>query len=147
MANDLDRLEELQRTDQGLAVVATTRPDGSVQASVVNCGILDHPVSGERVVAWASRSGTVKLANLRRAPRATVTLRRGWRWATVEGAVALVGPDDRLEGFADDALPGLHRAVFRAAGGSHDDWDEFDRTMVAEARAVVLVTPEKTYGQ
>ena len=33
-----------------------------------------------------------------------------------------------------------------AAGGTHEDWDEFDRVMAAEGRAVVLVTPTRSYS-
>jgi hypothetical protein len=33
--------------------------------------------------------------------------------------------------------------VFRAAGGSHDDWDEFDRVMAAERRVAVLIEPAR----
>jgi hypothetical protein len=40
-------------------------------------------------------------------------------------------------------LPELLRAVFRAAGGTHDDWDEYDRVMAAEGRVAVLVTPAR----
>ena len=32
------------------------------------------------------------------------------------------------------------------AGGTHDDWDAFDRAMADERRAVVLVTPHRIYG-
>jgi hypothetical protein len=40
----------------------------------------------------------------------------------------------------------LRREVFTAAGGTHDDWDEYDRVMAAEKRAVVLVTPTRIYS-
>ena len=46
MAADLDLVRRLGAADHGLAVIATTRADGSVQASVVNAGVLDHPVTG-----------------------------------------------------------------------------------------------------
>ncbi len=42
-----------------------------------------------------------------------------------------------------DRLPGLLRDVFAAAGGTHADWDEFDRVMAAERRAAVLVEPTR----
>jgi hypothetical protein len=35
------------------------------------------------------------------------------------------------------------RDVFSAAGGTHDDWDEYDRVVAADRRAAVLVTPER----
>jgi p-hydroxybenzoate 3-monooxygenase len=35
------------------------------------------------------------------------------------------------------------RAVFTGAGGTHDDWDEYDRVMAAERRTAILVTPDR----
>ena len=46
----------------------------------------------------------------------------------------------------DERLPLLLRDVFTAAGGTHDDWHEYDRVMAAERRVAVFVTPERTYG-
>jgi hypothetical protein len=40
----------------------------------------------------------------------------------------------------------LLREVFSAAGGTHDDWDEYDRAMREERRTVVLVTPTRVYS-
>ncbi|COW92629.1 hypothetical protein OVV29_29725 [Klebsiella pneumoniae] len=40
----------------------------------------------------------------------------------------------------------LLREVFTAAGGTHDDWDEYDRVMAQEQRAVVLITPTRIYS-
>ena len=37
------------------------------------------------------------------------------------------------------------RDIVRAAGGTHDDWDEYDRVMAEDRRAAVLVTPRRTY--
>ena len=131
--------------DHYLAVVATTRADGSVQASVVNAGVLNHPLSEEKVVGFVTY-GTAKLTNLRRHPRASVVFRSGWRWAAVEGACDLIGPDDPFPGFEATALPALVRSVFEAAGGTHNDWATFDRVMTEERRAVVLVRPERIYS-
>jgi PPOX class probable F420-dependent enzyme len=142
---DLNEVERVAAGDQHLAVIATSRSDGSVQASVVNAGMLAHPVSGQPVVAFVTY-GRAKLANLRRRPRATVVFRSGWQWAAVEGACDLIGPDDPFEGFQPEALADLLRDVFRAAGGTHSDWDEYDRVMRQERRAAVLVHPERIYS-
>ncbi len=61
----------------------------------------------------------------------------------VEGPVRLVGPDDVPAEFAVDRLPQLLRDVFTAAGGTHEDWAEYDRTMVAERRTAVLIDPAR----
>lgn len=51
-----------------LAVLVTTREDGRPAVSVVNAGVLPHPVTGAPTVALVSRGATAKLANLRRDP-------------------------------------------------------------------------------
>ena len=140
-------LEEFARLvdgDHGLVVVSTLRADGTIQSSVANAGVLPHPVTGAQVVGLVSRGDAHRLTNLRARPRATVVIRVGWQWAAAEGTVELAGPADPLPGLEPDALPGLLRAVFTAAGGTHDDWDTYDRVMAEERRTAVLVTPERT---
>lgn len=142
----LDDAVALATGEKGLAIVATVRADGTVQASLVNVGLLAHPVSGEAVLGFVTY-GKVKLANLRARPQLAITFRNGWRWATVEGRAELAGPDDPQPWLADaDQLRLLIREVYSAAGGTHDDWDEFDRVMVAERRTVVLVAPTRVYS-
>jgi PPOX class probable F420-dependent enzyme len=112
---------------------------------VVHVGVLPSPFDRRSNLAFVTY-GKVKLANLRARPQLTVTTRSGWRWCTVEGRAELVGPDDPREGVDSEALRLLLRAVFLAAGGSHDNWAEYDRTMVEQRRAAVLVTPTRVYG-
>src|SRR5215216_3660883 len=140
MAADLDLVRRLVAADHGLAVVATTRADGSVQASVVNAGVLDHPVGGEPVVGIVARGDALKVRLARRSGRAAVTFRAGWEWVTVEGSVSIIGSDDPAPGIE---LPPLLRAIFTAAGGTDEDWDEFDRVMAAEGRVALFVAPER----
>lgn len=144
-ATELDDVLHLAAQDHHLAVVATTRADGSVQSSVVNAGAIEHPLTGERVLAFVTY-GPAKLAHLRARPRATITFRAGWSWGAVEGTASIAGSDDPLPGIDAERLRLLLRAVFTAAGGTHDDWDGYDRTMREQRRAVVLVTPERVYG-
>jgi PPOX class probable F420-dependent enzyme len=143
MAADLDLVRRLVTADHGLAVVATTRADGSVQSSLVNAGVLDHPVTGAPVVGVVVQGSARKARLLRRSGRASVTFHAGWEWVAVEGPVDLVGPDDPLPGFDGAELGRLLRDVFVAAGGSHDDWAEYDRVMAAERRLAVLVEPAR----
>ena len=142
----LEDFAALVPADHGLVTVATTRADGSVQATVVNVGVLAHPATGDSVVGLVARGGAAKLTNLRARPRATVTIRAGWQWVTVEGPVTLIGPDDPVAGVDAQRLAALYREVFTAAGGTHDDWPDYDDTMVRQRRAVVLVTPERIYS-
>jgi PPOX class probable F420-dependent enzyme len=136
----------LAADENGLAVVSTLRADGTIQASLVNAGALRHPVTGEQVLAFVTY-GKVKLANLRVRPQLAATFRRGWMWATVEGRAELAGPDDPQPWLTDsEQLRLLLREVFTAAGGTHDDWDEYDRVMAQQRRTVVLVTPDRVYS-
>ena len=146
MAFDVQRVRRFIDKDNGLAVVSTTRADGSVQASVVNAGVLDHPTTGAPVVGLVAQGGAAKLRHLRARPQATVTFRAGWEWVTVEGSAELAGPDDPMTGIDPELLRLLLRQIFQAAGGSHDDYDEYDRVMVAERRTAVLITPARVYG-
>jgi PPOX class probable F420-dependent enzyme len=139
----LEDFAKLAAQEQGLVVVALGRVDGSVQASVVNAGVLAHPEGGD-VVGLVAQGGSFKLRLLRRRPRATVTVRSGWQWVAVEGPVELAGPDDSHPSFSD--IPRLLRDVFTAAGGTHDDWAQYDRVMAEERRTAVLVRPERVYG-
>lgn len=136
---------ELAVGESGLAVVSTVRGDGTVQASLVNVGAVAHPESGEAILAFVTY-GKVKLANLRARPALAVTFRDGWRWATVEGTAELVGPDDAQPWSTGDGLRVLLREVFVAAGGTHDDWDEYDHVMVEQRRTVVLIAPSRVYS-
>lgn len=97
------------------------------------------------VVAFVTY-GKVKLANLRARPQVTTTFRHGWNWVTVEGHTQLAGPDDAPPWLDAEGLRLLLRAVFVAAGGQHDDWDEYDRVMAEQRRTVALVEPRRVYS-
>lgn len=143
---DLEAFAKLVPLDNGLVVVSTSRANGTIQSSVVNAGVLDHPISGQRVVAFVAAGSSRRLVNLRARPRATVVIRAGWQWAGVEGPVELAGPDDPLDGIEGDRLRLLLREIFTAAGGTHDNFDEYDRAMAEERRVGVFVTPDRVYG-
>jgi PPOX class probable F420-dependent enzyme len=141
---DLARFAELVPLDHGLSVVVTRRADQTPQTSVVNAGVLPHPTTGDLVVAFVAAGATRKLANLRADPTIAVVVRAGWRWASVEGQAQLIGPDDPHPEVDAERLRVLLRDVFSAAGGTHDDWDTYDRVMRDERRTVVLVAPTRT---
>jgi PPOX class probable F420-dependent enzyme len=141
----IDDVRTLVALDNGLASVSTVRPDGSLQSTVVNAGVIPHPLKGRLVAAFVARGATRKLDHLRQDPRATLLWRAGWAWATVEGAAELVGPDDPMAGLYEEALRLLLREIYEAAGGVHEDWAEYDRVMAAERRVAVLVTPTRIY--
>ena len=127
-------------------VLATTRENGTVQASVVNAGVMRHPAGDTDTVVCVARGHSRKVANLRVRPAATTVAHDGGAWVTVEGRAELVGPDDPHPDFDADALRRLLREVFRAAGGEHDDWDAYDRVMAEEHRTVIVITPRRVYS-
>jgi PPOX class probable F420-dependent enzyme len=146
LSEGLTQARSLVAKEHGLVTVATTRPDGTVQASVVNAGILDHPLRHEPVVGLVAQGGATKLRNLRARPAATVVFRAGWEWMTIEGEAELAGPDDPLPGLGADGVRLLLRDIFTAAGGTHEDFDEYDRVMAAEHRTAVLIRPTRAYS-
>ena len=145
-SSDLAQFTALAARDNGLVVVSTVRADATVQASVVNAGVIDHPLTGTAAVAYVAQGGSRKLANLRARAQTTIVARTGWEWVAVEGAADIIGPDDPADGIDSEALRLLLRAVFTAAGGSHDDWPAYDRVMAEQRRAAVVVTPGRIYS-
>ena len=139
----LQEFARLVDGDHGLVVVSVLRPDGTIQSSVANAGVLPHPVTGVQVVGLVSRGDAHRVAYLRARPRATVVVRAGWEWAGVEGPVELAGPDDPMPGVDAERLRLLLREIFTAAGGTHDDFATYDRVMADERRVAVLVTPAR----
>ena len=59
----------------------------------------------------------------------------------------IVGPDEQPDETDDETLRLLLQQVFQAAGGTHDDYDEYDRVMAEERRAAVLVAPDRVIGR
>ena len=109
-------------------------PESCLIHGPVNRSSVSSPSAGPR--SW-----TISRAD----PRATVVARAGWQWATVEGDAEIIGPDDPHPDVDEGALKDLLRKVFQAAGGTHEDWDTYDRVMAEERRAAVLVAPRRIY--
>ena len=141
----LEEAAALASRDHGLVVISTLRSNGTIQASLVNAGVIAHPATGETVLGLVT-AGRIKLANLRARPQVTAIFRDGWQWAAVEGHAELVGPDDPQPWLDAEGLRQLRREIFTAAGGEHDNWDEYDRIMAEERRAAVLIRPDRIYG-
>ena len=121
-------------------VVTTFRRSGAAQMSILACG----PYMG--AMTFVVRGNTAKLANLRKAPRCTVlTVSPDWRgYVVVEGTSTIHGWDNT------DAAPlqlMLREAYTACGGGEHPDWEEYDRVMKEERRAVVMVQPQHVYGR
>ena len=141
-AATLEYFGELLAQETGLVTVATVRAAGTPLLSVVNAGIIDHPANGERVVAFVARGKAAKLRHIRANPFVAVVARRGWQWASAEGHAELFGPDDPHPDIDRD-LAAFIREIFVAAGGTHDDFDEFDEVMRTDRRCAVLIRPTR----
>lgn len=146
MTATIDDVRTKLASETGLSEVITMRRNGRPLVSVVNAGVVEHPATGDDVIAFVSRGAAARLGHLRRDPAITVAIRRGWEWIAVDGRAELAGPNDRHPAVPADAVPPLLRAIFRAAGGTHDDYDEYDRVMAEDARTAVLITPERIYS-
>ena len=121
------------------AVLTTFRASGAAQMSVVTVGAYGGGAG------FTTTEDRAKLRNLARDPRCSLLVAApDWRsYVVLEGRARLL-----RRGRADDAeLRDALRDIYRAASGSeHPDWDDYDRAMVADRRAAVVVVPEHTYG-
>ena len=144
--SDIEIFSNYLLEETGLVTVSTTQVDGKVLSSVVNCGMIEHPLTGATCVAFVSGSRAARLKHIDRGSQVTITARRGWAWSSVTGPADLIRPEQVPETIDKEQMRLLLREVFHAAGGVHDDLEEYDRTMLQEGRVVVCVTPERVLG-
>lgn len=122
-------------------IVSTFRRHGAMQCSVVVCGTYQGNATFVSV-----RGDSAKVRHLRRDPRCTVlAVTSDWRsYVVVEGQASLL--DTRNTDAEELRL--LLRDVYRACGDKdHPDWEEYDRAMRQQDAVVVLVHPDRVYGQ
>ena len=144
--SDIEIFSNYLSEETGLVTVSTTQVDGKVLSSVVNCGMIEHPLTGATCVAFVSGSRAARLEHIDRGSQVTITARRGWAWSSVTGPADLIRPEQVPESIDKEQMRLLLREVFHAAGGVHDDLEEYDRAMAQEGRVVVCVTPERVLG-
>jgi PPOX class probable F420-dependent enzyme len=111
-------------------VLTTFRSDGSLQSSPVTAGVDD---AGRIVIA--SYPQRAKAANIRRDPRASVTVLSdefNGPYVQVDGAAEVIDLPDAVEPLVD---------YFRAIAGEHSDWDEYRQAMVDQGKCLIRVTP------
>ena len=121
-------------------VISTYQTNGAMQTSIVVCGAYQGNAAFVIV-----RGKSAKTRNLRRDQRCTVmAVDNDWRgYAIVEGQAQL---KDYHNTTAEEFRV-LLREVFRACGDKdHPDWEEYDQAMVKQDAVVVLVKPERVYG-
>lgn len=113
-------------------VLTTFRRDGSLQSSPVTGGV---DADGRLVIATYPQRA--KSANVRRTPRASVTVLSD----------EFNGPYVQVDGDAEVVL--LPEAVeplveyFRVIAGEHSDWDEYRAAMVEQGKCLIRVTPTR----
>lgn len=144
--SDIEIFTNYLSEETGLATVSTTQADGRVLSSVVNCGMIKHPLTGDTCVAFVSGSKAARLRHIDRGSQVTVNVRRGWIWSSVTGPADLIRPESLPESIDAEQMRLLLREVFHAAGGVHDDLEEYDRAMAQEERVVVCITPKRILG-
>jgi PPOX class probable F420-dependent enzyme len=130
-----EALPLLKENHTGIAISVT--PKGRAQSTVVSAAVLDGKVG------FSSRSRTVKLKNIQRTGRATITVIKldTRRYVTVEGP-ASIEPWQNTPAHIK-RLKDLYVAMGRPPKGTDE---EFAEQMRDEERSVVLVTPERLYG-
>ena len=144
--NDIETVKNHLAEETGLATVSTVQADGRVLSTVVNCGMIEHPLTGAVCVAFVSGSKAARLKHIDRGSQVTISVRRGWAWSSATGTADLIRPEKLPEGIDTEQMRLLLREVFHAAGGVHDDLEEYDRAIAQEKRVVVCVTPERILG-
>jgi PPOX class probable F420-dependent enzyme len=130
-----EALPLLQQNHTGVAISVT--PKGRAHSTIVSTALLDGKIG------FASRSHTVKLKNIQRTGRATVTVIKldNRRYVTVEGPASIEHWQDTPPHIK--RLKDLYTAMGRAPKGTDE---EFAEQMRDEERSLVLVTPEHLYG-
>jgi PPOX class probable F420-dependent enzyme len=110
------------------AVLATLRKDGSPQLTPITVS-----VDGEGMVVVSSRQTAAKVLNLRRDPRAWLTVMNDGffgEFVQVEGPVTIVELPDAMDGLIE---------YYRSVSGEHPDWDDYREAMVRDKRVLIKV--------
>ena len=130
-----EALPLLQENHTGVAISVT--PKGRAQSTIVSTAVLDGKLG------FASRPRTVKVKNIQRTGRATITVIKldTRRYVTVEGPASIEPWQDTPTHIK--RLKDLYTAMGRAPKGTYE---EFAKQMRDEQRRLVLVTPERVYG-
>ena len=122
----------------GQGVLATLKRDGRPQLSNVMYSAKDGLV---RISVTAERA---KARNATRDPRVSlhVTAPDFWSYLVVEGDAELT-PE---AGESAETLAELRELYRLMSGGEHEDWDDYDRAMVADRRQVLHLRVAHAYG-
>ena len=128
-AMDIDQVTAFVR-ENPRAVLATMRRDGTPQMTPVLVGVDEK----NRLVI-STRETAIKVANVRRDPRAWVcVLNDGFygAWAQLGGEVEVVSLPEAMEPLVE---------YYRGISGEHPDWDDYRSAMVRDRRCLIRITP------
>lgn len=128
---DLPDLLEFVRPRHRM-VLTTFRADGSLQTSPVTGGVDD---AGRIVIA--SYPQRAKSVNVRRAPRASVTVLSDefhGAYVQVDGVAEVIDLLDAVEPLVD---------YYRSIAGEHPDWVEYRQAMVDQGKCLIRITPQR----
>jgi PPOX class probable F420-dependent enzyme len=124
---DVEEARAFLRTNHR-AVLATHHPDGRIQSSPVTVGV---DAGGNAVIS--TRETAVKVRNLRRDPRATLTVMNDGfygKWLLVEGEATVVSLPEAMEPLVN---------YYRDISGEHPDWDDYRAAMERDRRVIVRI--------
>jgi len=113
-------------------VLTTFRADGSPQSSPVTGG-----VDADGRIVIASYPQRAKSANLRRTPRASITVLSDQfhdAYVQVDGVAEVIDGPAAVEPLVD---------YYRSIAGEHPDWDEYRQAMVDQGKCLIRVTPQR----
>lgn len=113
-------------------VLTTFRADGSLQSSPVTGG-----VDEQGRIAIASYPQRAKAANIRRTPRASVTVLSDEfndAYVQVDGDAEVVDQPDAVEPLVE---------YFRSIAGEHPDWAEYRQAMIDQGKCLIRITPTR----
>jgi PPOX class probable F420-dependent enzyme len=113
-------------------VLTTFRADGSLQSSPVTGGVDD---AGRIVIA--SYPQRAKSANIRRTPRASITVLSDefdGPYVQVDGVGEVIDLPDAVGPLVD---------YYRSIAGEHPHWAEYRHAMVDQGKCLIRITPQR----
>ena len=127
-------------SENHLSTLSTIRRNGAIQLSLVLAGPYGDGV------AFSTPGDRAKYKNLLRDPKCSILISTSdWfsGYVVIEGKALIMDEHNTDPAALLNALRDVYRVT---AGSEHPDWDEYDRAMVDEHRAVIIVNPEHVYG-
>ena len=109
-------------------VLATLRRDGNPQLTPITVS-----VDAAGMVVVSSRETAAKVKNLRRDPRAWLTVMNDGffgEFVQIEGPVTIVALPEAMDGLIE---------YYRSVSGEHPDWDDYREAMTRDQRVLIKV--------